>query len=225
MSKHCVNCGAESLDNATVCGNCGTPLATEKKNKLADICAKIPLLNKLQPKLQVLIAKIVMIAVPVCIVGFIALVAIVLIAVNSGPKAALKDYFKALEKTDVDGYVDLMPEQNKSYYDDDEDTLEDLVEVILKERLDDYEEDYGNNVKIKIKVTKKEDMTNIFLKEIKEDYKNDDDLKDIEIKAGAEIDFDITIKGKDDEADGDGTAYLIKEDGKWKVYTVEFDVD
>ncbi len=225
MSKICGTCGAACEDNANACSNCGAPFAAEKKNKLTDICAKIPGLNKLQPKIQMLIAKIVIIAVPVLAVLGIILIIVAAVALNSTPKAALEKYFDSIADRDVKANIAVMPEYYKEQYNNLEDsTIEDEVEQDLKDELEEYEEEYGHNIKFKLKVVDKEEITNNELKEIKERYefKNLDVDK---IKKGVEIDFEITVKGKDGEDEADGTAVLIKEDGKWKVYKVHFDFD
>lgn len=226
MAKFCGNCGAASDDSANVCGNCGAPFATASKGGANDILAKIPGVNNMKPEQKDQVMKIAKIAVPAVAAVVVVLILIFgIIVPNTGARGAVKKYFKAYEKTNVEKYIDLMPEAEKLDYKDDEDTsIEDEVEEELKDTLDYYEDEYGKNVKFKIKITEVDDMSNKKLKTIKELYKEIEDLDNVDIEEGKEVDFDITIKGKDDDDDGDGTAYLIKEDGKWKVYNVELDI-
>ncbi len=226
MAKFCGNCGAASDDNANVCGNCGAPFAAASKGGANDILAKIPGVNNMKPEQKDQVMKIAKIAVPAIAAVVVVLILIFgIIVPNTGARGAVKKYFKAIQKTDVDAYIDLMPESRLQYYKDDEDTsIEDEVEEMLKESLDYYEDEYGKNVKFKIKITEVDDMSNKKLKEIKENYKEDEELDGVDIEEGKEVDFDITIKGKDDDDDGDGTMYLIKEDGKWKMYSLDMDI-
>ncbi|MBO5859556.1 MAG: hypothetical protein J6R20_07245, partial [Clostridia bacterium] len=69
-----------------------------------------------------------------------------------------------------------------------------------------------------------DDMTTKALNVIRTDFSLSKDLEMIEIDEGVEVDFDIRYKGKDSHAEGDGTAYVIKEDGNWKIHEVILDV-
>lgn len=226
MAKFCGNCGAASDDSANVCGNCGAPFAAASKGGANDILAKIPGVNNMKPEQKDQVMKIAKIAVPAVAAVVVVLILIFgIIVPNTGARGAVKKYFKAIQKTNVEDYIELMPEMRQAIYKLDEDSsIEDEVEELLKDELDDLEDDYGKNVKIKIKITEVDDMKNKTLKSIEESYELDEDLKGVDIEEGKEIDFDITIKGKEDDDDGDGTIYLIKEDGKWKVWNYELDI-
>lgn len=146
------------------------------------------------------------------------------ISTNS-PEGALKAYFKAFETTDTDTYIDLMPELKQAIYNlDENNSIEEEVEEDLKNTLDYYEDEYGKNVKFSLNNIESEEMSGKKLKTIQEAYANDSDLNDIEIEEGAEVDFELSIEGDDGSDKGDGTAYVIKENGKWKVYNLDLDI-
>lgn len=133
---------------------------------------------------------------------------------------ALKTYYKSIENADEEDNIKIMPEFKKSYYGS---NLEAEVAEELEDVLYDLEDDYGDDVKIEITNLKTKELKNKELKSIKSIYENDSDLEDIEIGEGSKISYDIKIEGEDDFDEGDGEAVLFKEDGKWKVYSVEID--
>ena len=220
-----MRCGTRTSDETKKCSVCGfvfpVPHLTAK-----DILAKLSSLKKLGPDSKVISSRLGKLALPLVAVAALVLVFIFgIIAPNSGAKGALRKYFDAIEKQNVKKYIDVLPEGEKQVYDLIETTtLEEEIEEKLNESMEDYEELYGNNVRIKIKITKVDDMTAKELKLIKSTYKLDEDLEKIEIDEGVEIDFDIEFKGKDDSDEGEGVACLIKEDGKWKVYEIDTDI-
>lgn len=229
MAKFCGNCGAASDDNANVCGNCGAPFAASKSG-VGDIFAKIPGVNNIniKPEQKAQITKIAKIAVP-AVAGLVVILILIfgIIVPNTGARGAVKQYFAAIQKCDAEKYIKYMPEMDQLDYKDNEDTsIEEEIEDLLSERQDGMEDEYGDNVKYKIKVTKVDDLSKKKFKAIKETYKNNEDLDGIELDKAVEVDFDITIKGKDDDDEGDGSVIVIKEDGKWKVFedTLELDL-
>lgn len=143
------------------------------------------------------------------------------ISVNA-PEDAVKAYYKAIEKEDADSYIELMPEINKADYEKSE--LEEEIEFGLSELIKFYEEDYGDDIKFEVAIVKVKDLSNKKVKAIKEQYEENYDFVDVEIDEAKDIDYEITIKGSDDELTGEGTAYVIKENGEWKVYSVEDDI-
>lgn len=138
----------------------------------------------------------------------------------STPEDALKTYYKSIENADEEANIKIMPEFKKSYYGS---NLEAEVAEELEDVLYDLEDDYGDNVNIEITNLETKEMRNKEFKSIKDIYENDEDLEDIKIEEGSKVKFDITIKGEDDSDEGDGVALLFKENGKWKVFSVEVD--
>ncbi len=223
MAKFCMKCGYRTTDDAKKCNNCGATFPSMRPD-IKDFLPKLPTLNS--PKYKEMVARIGKLALPVAAVIIVILIFIFGIVVpNTGAKGALKKYFSAIENQNVQKYIAVMPEGEKQIYDIVEGTeLEEEVEDKLKDTIESLEEKYGDKIKISLKITKVDDMTSKELKVIKSAYKLDEDLELIEIEEGVEIDFDIEYKGEDDSESGDGVAYVIKEDGKWKVYEVETDI-
>lgn len=155
----------------------------------------------------------------------VIIVIISAIASGSGAKGALKTYFKAVENENFKKYISVMSEGEKKLYNvADEEALEIEIEDELKNRMDNLEDKYGKNVKYKIKVTDKDEMTTKSLNVIRNAYSLSNDLAEVEIKKGVELDFEIEIKGKEESAEGSGSALIVKEDGKWKVYEIELNI-
>ncbi len=228
MAKICDICGYQSADTAMACENCGAPFISaqpepqkaEKKNLLASI----PVFKDMKPEQLAKLSKLAIPAVA-AVVGLFAVIIIIVLISSSGPKSALKKYFKAVENESVKKYISLMTEGEKMLYNIvDEDDLEIEIEDELKNRMDNLEDQYGKNVSFKIKVTDKDDMTTKSLNLIRDAYSLNADLAEVEIKKGVELEFDIVVKGKDEKVEGEGSAYIIKEDGKWKIYEIEIDI-
>ena len=190
----------------------------EKKNLLS----KIPVLKDMNPGQ---LKKYGVIAAAAVVLLVVIIVVISAIASGSGAKGALKTYFKAVENENFKKYISVMPEGEKKLYNvADEEALEIEIEDELKNRMDNLEDKYGKNVKYKIKVTDKDEMTTKSLNVIRNAYSLSNDLAEVEVKKGVELDFEIEIKGKEESAEGSGSALVIKEDGKWKVYEIELNV-
>lgn len=215
MSNFCSNCGAPLNPASTACANCGAPVVPAKKAKKAfDISALI----KLTPENKNKVAKIGKLAVPIAALAVILIVVIGAVASGTGAKGAVKDYFKAIQTQDVDDYIDLMPETSKLLYLSEEDLYDD-VEQQLHDTVEYLEAEYGKNIKFKVKKIEKEELTNKEKKAIVATYSFSDKLSDIEIKKAYEVDFDITIKGKEDNDTDSGSLVVIKEDSDWKIYS------
>ena len=225
MAKYCMRCGFRTSDDTKICSVCGFVFPIPRMT-VKDILAKLSDLKKLNPEKKAMLSrfnKLVLPLVAVVILVFVFLFGIVV--PNTGAKGALRKYYNAIEKQSVDKYISVLPEKEILAYNVVEGTsLEEEVEDELRKEMDDYENLYGNNVKISINVTKVDDMTAKELKQIKSSYRLDEDLERIDIEDGVEIDYEIEIKGKEDSEKGEGVARLIKEGGSWKVYEVDSDI-
>ena len=225
MAKYCMRCGFRTSDDTKICSVCGFVFPIPRMT-VKDILAKLSDLKKLNPEKKAMLSrfnKLVLPLVAVVILVFVFLFGIVV--PNTGAKGALRKYYNAIEKQSVDKYISVLPEKEILAYNVVEGTsLEEEVEDELRKEMDDYENLYGNNVKISINITKVDDMTAKELKQIKSSYRLDEDLERIDIEDGVEIDYEIEIKGKEDSEKGEGVARLIKEGGSWKVYEVDSDI-
>ena len=229
MAKFCGNCGAQSEDNAKMCGNCGAPFA-ESQNGVGNILSKIPGVNdiNIKPEQKDLIMKIAKIAVPV-----IAAVAVVLIVVfaaivpNTGAQGAMKKYFKALSNADSATIIELLPARYSSDAITDEDYLAEAIGYFFEYTQENIEKKFGD-YKYKVKDVNAKKLDKDDLEDYEEAYDElVDDYEDFEspkITAGYKIKCELVLKGEKKDKDAKCTVYMIKEDGKWVVWSVSSDV-
>lgn len=228
MAKFCGNCGAASEDNAKMCGNCGAPFA-ETKNGVNDLLAKIPGVNDIKPEQKELITKIAKIAIP-AIVGIIAVLIVIfkIIVPNTGAQGAMKKYFKALSNADSATVIELLPARDISdaIIGEDFDMTEALDEY-FEYAQEDIEKKYGN-YKYKIKDVNAKKLDKDDLEDYEEAYDEIvDEYEDFEspkITAGYKIKCELVLKGEKKDKDAKCTVYMLKEDGKWVVWSVSSDV-
>ena len=220
MAKICRKCGFRSDDGATACRKCGASFAQKRTVSGASVGRNLSREQKIR------LNKLAKLLVPVAVFILAVLILIFgIIVPNTGVKGTVKKYFDAIEDQKVGKYTKVISQSEKLLYGlVGEEELEIEIEDDLRSRMDSLEELYGKNVRIKIKITDVDDMTTKALNVIRTDYSLSKDLEMIEIDEGVEVDFDIRYKGKDSHAEGDGTAYVIKEDGKWKIHEVILDV-
>lgn len=215
MSNFCSNCGAPLNPEAHNCGNCGAPVISQQPAKKSfDISALINLIPGNKDKF----AKIGKIAAPAVALLIVLIIIISAIAGSTGAKGTVKKYFKSIQKQNVENYIELMPEINKIYYSS-EDDLYDDVEQELHDTVEYLEAEYGRDIKFKVKKIEKDELTNKELKAIVDIYSLSDKLSEIEIKKAYEVDFELTVKGDDDDDADYYSLVVIKEDGDWKVYS------
>ncbi len=232
MAKFCGNCGTQSDDNAMVCGNCGAPFAEEANGTGKDILSKIPGVNDMSDEQKKKIFGILKIAVPAVLAVVLVLVVIFAgIVPNVGYKGTAKKFFKAVQNEDGEAFVELMPAAEKIeddyYLDEDQD-----FDEYLKEEAEDtcallleyFEDDYGNDIKFSIKDIQADELKNSEAREIKDYYKENEDLDNIELgEKFYELELEIQVKGSDDKDTEDFVLVLIEEDGDWKVW--DYDID
>lgn len=216
MAKFCGNCGAASADNAAVCGNCGAPFTAD--NAAAAAAPKNDASGANDSK-QALIKKIGMIAIPV--VAIIVVLAIIFGAIvpNVGYKGTINKFLNAIEDEDVEKYMEYVA----SYKFDNNNDADDAVEDDLKDWLEDLEYEYGENIKISIKVVDSDKLTEDRLEDIQDRYDDSEDCDDMEITKGYDVLVDLTVKGKDMDRESEKMNFIvIKEDGKWKIWSGTF---
>ncbi len=136
---------------------------------------------------------------------------------------ALEIYFKSIEKCDAENYISVLPEYIKFTVEKygSFSSLMDAAEKELESTLNELEAEYGKNVKINIDVNKVRKMTDKYHEMIDGFYQQDESLANVMIEVYMEVDFEITVEGKDGSDEGTGTAYAIKENGEWKIMDVE----
>lgn len=142
---------------------------------------------------------------------------------SSSAEGAVKKYFKAIEETDVDTYIDLMPSTQKHFYKKYySNTIETQAESELEQYLEDMEAYYGEDLKLTVSDMEVTDMTEDELEEIKDDYARNGGGEE-NVEDGVKIEFDLDAEGDKGEGNGHGEANVIKEDGKWKIGYMDWD--
>ena len=83
---------------------------------------------------------------------------------------------------------------------------------------------YGKNVKFEITATEVDYLSTLDLAYIQKEYTESAELSGYDVKDGANVTFDITIKGDTTEKSGGGAACVIRENGSWKIYAIELHI-
>jgi DNA-directed RNA polymerase subunit M/transcription elongation factor TFIIS len=216
MSKFCENCGAEMEDNETVCKYCGPK--EDKKEEVKEEVKKETAEVKNESTEAVKESKPMDVKKIGIIAGAVALAVLVLTLiiniVSGGWKTPIDNYFKGMQKADAKMYLKAFPE-----FLDKDDTID---KEYMKDMLENLEDEYGKNIKIKYEVTKKEKIKKDDLSKVQEYIEKKYDEK-VKVSAGYEVKVKATIKGKDDEDTDTQKMYVYKIDGKWKYFSVSPD--
>lgn len=207
MSKFCENCGAEMADDEVVCKHCGPqaePVANDPVVENTSNATSSANSNNTKN---------------IAIIAGIAAVVIILVIVifsifGKGWKKPIDNYFKGMEKGKVETYLKAYPE----FMDMDEN----IDEEYMEDMLDEFEDEYGEKIKISYEVTKKEKIEKDDLKDVQE-YIKERYEEDVKVSKGYELKVKATIKGKDDEDTDSQKMYVYKIDGKWKYFSASPD--
>ncbi len=215
MAKFCSNCNSPMNDGDNRCGYCGAPANNAPANAPAKKKQQVDLAKLMKdPKVK----KFAPVAIVAAVVAVIVI--IVAIASNAGYKGVVNNYMKGYIKNNPDKYVktlsalrfdeDFDEEDMAEYKEDFEDDIKDLY--------DELEEDFGKNVKIKYEIIGSYDIDEESMESV-EDRLDDRDIDYGKKAKGKAVVLLVTIKGDEKEVTYDDTMVLIKEDGKWKVYS------
>lgn len=204
----CENCGKENVNGAKFCEGCGAELTIPSE--------------PVQPE-------------PTGNKGTLVVLAIVIIAIIAGLvwggislfggnkfMKPMNNIIKALEKEDAEYYILAVPEdvveETKKRDENFDEELEDGFKVI-NEMLED---EYGKNFKVKAKLVEKEKLDKDDIEDLeKEIYLDEIDVDDID--AAYEVEYEITVKGKDDKEEAKFETHIGKIDGKWYFIDMERD--
>lgn len=210
MSKYCNNCGAEMEDDVVFCPNCGAqdqPAYNETPMDAAPEEGKANPLSNMKT----------------LIIGAVAAVAVIILAIvifGSSPNKAVKNYqaylngnagkMGSMAPSDYWKYVKEEGEVTKA-------TAKKEYKDMYKDMKEELEDTYGKNVKYTIKVTDKDKMSNKDLKAIGDALEEEYEIDDKKVKAGWEMEVEMTIKGKDDDDEIETTLNVVKIGGQWYV--------
>lgn len=204
----CKNCGAQIPDDSAVCSNCGTSTAPAKSAEGSfDVNA---LVKKVTGNKYFIPA----------VAGVAALLVIILLVSTLGGNAKVKPvktYWSSILAEDYDKLMSVFPEEVVEYNEDNHwyGDYEEYVENYIESTIGDWEDEYGKDLKIKIKLTDKEKLDEDDLDDLKDDLKDIYDISKKDIKEAWELEFDITIKGKEDNDTDDFELIVFKYAGKW----------
>ena len=207
MSKFCANCGAQQPDEANVCGNCGSAMASENAVNNTDV------VSTLKSKAPILVA-----AVAVLLVVIILIVALS----GGGYKSAVKNMIDVQFKGKANKIEKLAPEEYWQYLEDEadfdmDDHIEDYEES-WEDRQDYYEDEFGKNFKVKYKITDKDELSDKKLDELADSLNENYEIKRKDVKKAYKLDVELTIKGSEDEDDGELEDLLVvKIGGDWYI--------
>ncbi len=230
----CKNCGKELPENGVCeCGAVATPIE-EVKEEIKEVkeevaqavetvtenVAEAVSANNAPTTSGGTDVKMLAIIGGAAVVGLIIIIALFSAIFGGGYKKPVEKYFKALQKADMDKYLecfcDDVAEEYEEIIDDHyDDEFEDYIEVMI----DALEDDYGKNIKFKVKFEEKDEMKN-------RDIKDYEDTLDVDISKGYEVKFTLTVKGKKDKDELDFVALVGKVDGEgWKLLETPYEDD
>ena len=158
----------------------------------------------------------------------------------STPEKAIKNYLDYSLKTNINKVKSLAPKGYWSFCKetglfnvDNKDELKECYEECLENKKEDLEEEFGENIKYSMEITKENDLKESQLNEIKEALKEKYDIPKKDVEKAKEVNFDVKISGDDDSDEHEfEDVIVVKIDGGWYVlvsnykfadYTGEYD--
>lgn len=161
------------------------------------------------------------------IIGIAAAGAVVLIAVfaiiislvafrTPAYEKPVKNLFDAMEKGNYNKFINCFPDYMQEAYEDEADYYDEDAEDLMDNLIDEFEDEYGNNIKISYKITDKDKMDNGDLSDLEDEIDSNYD-ENVNIKAGYKLEIDATIEGSDDEDTNSEDITVIKIGSKWYI--------
>lgn len=221
----CKNCGKELPENGVCeCGATATPVEEVKEVKEEAVKAAETVATNVSDTVSANNApastggtdvKMLAIIGGAAVVGLIIIIALFSVLFGGGYKKPVEKYFKSIQKADMDKYISVFPEEVAEDLEDEIDDKDeydgDFEDYLDDEYLDALEEDYGRNIKFKVKFEEKDEVKN-------RDIKVFEKLVDADISKAYEVEFTLTVKGKEDDDELDYIAYVGKVDGEgWRL--------
>lgn len=211
MAKYCGNCGAELVDNAKVCGQCGTPVD--------GIPTRVSGLKSVNHQKQKMIKK------KVKRIGFFVIIIVVaMIGFNIASKCIgynglLRKVMTAYENYDIDTLVSLSSDM---YYYGEENWVENYFEYSVGDDLDSFESTVGHNYKLSYKVdeiyTLSDRKMNTLIDTIESEYP---DFDASAIKKAVVAEITVAAKQGDNSVERDLSITMTKEGSSWKLLYIE----
>ncbi len=229
MSKFCTNCGAPIEDDIVFCTNCGAKNEeleapaeqVEQQEVIAaeETPAKKNFIEKAIDWVKANTLKTIIIAGAAIVVLVLAIILLggkpYQSAVNNY-QAVLNGKASKLEKMAPKEYWEYMEDENEDF---DIDEVKDQFEENYETSLEFLEEKYGDNIRIKIKVTDEKKLKDKKVKDLADALNEKYDIKKKSVKQAYELELEMTIKGSDDEDDSERELYAVKIGSKWYLVT------
>ena len=219
----CKNCGKELPENGVCeCGATATPVEEVKEVKEEAVKAAETVATNVSDTVSAntvpstaggLDVKMLAIIGGAAVIGLIIIIALFSVLFGGGYKKPVEKYFKSIQKADMDKYISVFPEEVAEGLEDeiDDEYDGDFEDYLDDEYLDTLEDDYGRNIKFKVKFEEKDEVKN-------RDIKAFEEMIDADISKAYEVEFTLTVKGKEDDDELDFAAYVGKVDGEgWKL--------
>ncbi|MBQ9083281.1 MAG: zinc ribbon domain-containing protein [Clostridia bacterium] len=209
----CGKCGTNNADNAIVCTRCGAPL---KKKTIKIGSFEFDWDNKMHKIGAIVIAAVLVIGLMVLMFG------------GRSYKSVAKKYCKATFNADGKTMISLFPDEvvDAMIDDGDFDNKQELIEEIdeaLQDTLDFVNEIAGGDYKVSYKIGNVSDASNRTLRDLKEDY---DDEFDIKISAAKTIEIVLSVQIDGHKQSGSVVIGVVKIGRSWYVDTfTEPDID
>ena len=225
MSKFCTNCGAQLEDDVVFCTNCGAkneeqeaPAEQIEQQEVVTAEEAPAKKNFIEKALEWVKAN----TLKTMIIAGAAIVVLVLAIILLGGKpyqSAVNNYQAVLngkaskvEKMAPKEYWEYMEDE---YEDFDMDDIVENFEESYETSLEYWEEEYGDNVRIKIKVVDEKKLKDKKVKDLADTLNEKYGIKKKSVKQAYELELEMTIKGSDDEDESERELYAVKIGSKW----------
>ena len=179
MSKICANCGSQLDDDAVFCGNCGTPVqnntSTGSNESKGGIAGAI---NKFIDNVKKKDGKSIGILAGAGGVLVLLIVLIIVLSVSgSSPDKALDNYIDVLLNGEVNKMEKIAPDEYWDYAKENEDMTMSKLKSQYKDLYEEYildalEETYGDDVRIKARITDKDTVRSSVFNDMKDYLKS-----------------------------------------------------
>lgn len=214
MARFCGNCGSQVDDDAKVCGQCGKPLNLQNNNRVGQNLEKTDTIKKLVK----------------WAVALIAIIAIIIVSINTisqftGVRGVARKVIIAINNYDIDKLTSLS--SNIFFYNEDKDAYavdqyENYLKNISASILNEFDDSVGADYKFSYKMEEiskpREYKREEIIENLEDDYPNFDINS---IKQFTEVKVTLTAKKGKKALTQRLTFLMSKEDGKWKLLSIE----
>lgn len=225
MSKFCTNCGAEMEDDSLFCTNCGEKFAPAEEAVAAFVEAPVVEAAPAKKDFKAIFAELK--ARPdfkTLVVAAAALLVVIVLAIvllcGTSYKDAVKNY-QAVMNGNAGKIAAMAPNDYWKYVKEEEDItkadVKDTFKDLYDEMKDEMEDEFGKNAKYSIKVTEADKLSKKKLKALAENIEDHYEIDEKKVKAGYELECEISIKGRLDDDEYEDTLYAVKIGGNWYV--------